>query len=183
MNIIKIFRESFKETKKIRSIVIVGLLLAISIILGRFEIKTPIANIGFSFIANSTAAMLFGPVLSAILGGSTDVLNHIIAPQGSYFFGYTLNAILAGFIYGIFLYRKGFNVENKKALLIRIILAKLLISIFINLGLGTLWTSMFTGKAYIALLGGRMIKEAFTFIINIIVMYIILPIINRLKID
>lgn len=183
MNIIKIFKDSFKETKKLRTIVICGLLLAISIILGRFKIKTPIANIGFSFIANSTAAMLFGPVLSAILGALTDILNHIIAPQGDYFFGYTLSAFLAGIIYGVFLYNKEYNIENKKVFLIRIILAKLIISIFINLGLNTLWTSMFTGKAYILLLYPRVIKEIFTFFINVAILYYILPIINRLKLN
>lgn len=183
MNIIKLFKMSFEETKKIKTIVICGLLLAISIILGRFEIKTPVANITFSFIANSTAAMLFGPVLSAILGGATDILNHVIAPQGPYFFGWTLNSILSGIVYGILLYRKGYTMENKKEFLKRIILVKLIISIFINLGLGTYWLSISLGKAYIVLLYPRIVKEIFTFFIYVVLMYYILPIINRLKID
>lgn len=184
MNIIKIFRESFKELKKTKTIVIVGLLLAISIILGRFEIPIGnITNFSFSFIANSTGAMLFGPIPSAILGGSTDVLNHIIAPKGPYFFGWTLNSILAGIVYGVFLYSKGYNMQNKKVFLIRIILAKLIISIFINLGLGTLWISMASGKAYIVLLYGRILKEIILFSISVAFMYFVLPIINKLKIN
>ena len=182
MNIIKIFKESFKEVKKTRPIILCGFLLAISIILGRFAIKIEgLTIITASFVANSIAGMLFGPIFSSILAASTDVLNHFIAPKGEYFFGWTLDAFLAGIIYGVFLYDKSYDINNKKQLLIRIILAKVIISIFINLGLGTLWLSMLRGKSYLALLLPRIIKEIILIPIHSLILFYILPVVNKFK--
>ena len=101
MKIFNTFKRSFFELKRLNTIVACAFLLALSIVLGRFSFKIEgVASITFSFIANSVAAMLFGPCASAILGALTDILNHYIDPKGSYFFGFTLDAFLAGIIYG-----------------------------------------------------------------------------------
>lgn len=181
MNIIQSFKESFKELKKVRTIVICGFLLALSLVLNNFGIRIPnVGAIGFSVIPKSIAGMLFGPVATGILGGCSDVIGHFISPQGSFFFGYTFNAILSGVIYGIFFYRKSFDINNKKQLLIRLVLAKLLVSIFINLLLGTYWYTFFVSKGFLALLPARIIKELVGTAIHIAIVFYILPIINKL---
>lgn len=184
MNTIKIFKDSFSELGKVKPMVLAGLLLAISIIIDRFSIPIPgVTILGFGFIVTSTASMLFGPVYGGIFGGVADVLKHFIAPKGEFFFGWTLNSILAGIIYGLFLYRKGYNMDSKKQLLLRLIICKIIISIFINLGLGTLWLSMTIGKSYLVLLIPRITKELILFPINTLILFYVLPIINKLRID
>lgn len=182
MNIIKTFKKSFDYLKNTKAIVICSFLLAISIVLGRFSVKIEgLTIVTASFIANAICGMFFGPVLSSILAGLTDVLNHILQPKGAYFFGWTLNSFLAGILYGLFLYRGSFNIQNKKQLLFRIILVKILISVFINLGLGTLWLSINIGKSYIALLIPRITKELILIPVHIILLFIILPFVDKIR--
>lgn len=172
-----IFKKSFEEFKNSRTIVICGFLLALSLILGTFSIN--IGNtvvISFSFIANTTAAFLFGPVVSSILAGLTDILNHVIAPKGAYFFGFTFNALISGLIYGCFLYRKQFQNKN---LILRIAISKILVGLIINLGLGTLWVTMISGKGFLLLLPVRFSKEIITIPIHSLVMFILFKSINK----
>ena len=173
-----LFKNSFLELKKTKTIVICGLLLAISLILNTQALKIEgITIITFSFIANSIAGFLFGPVVSGILGGLTDALTHVINPKGAYFFGFTFNAILGGIFYGSLLYRK---VHGSKNLVLRIVICKILISIIVNLSLGTLWYSMFSGKGFLILLPARIYKELIVIPIHCIVMYILLKAINKM---
>jgi ECF transporter S component (folate family) len=64
-----------------------------------------------------------------------------------------LSAFLGGAIYGLFLYRKPVTIFN-------VTISVLLITLFIDLGLNTLWLSMITGKAAAALLIPRIYKSA-----------------------
>lgn len=173
-----LFKNSFLELKKTKTIVICGLLLAISLMLNTQALKIEgITIITFSFIANSIAGFLFGPVISGILGGLTDALTHVINPKGAYFFGFTFNAILGGVFYGSLLYRKIYGSKN---LVLRIVICKILISIIVNLSLGTLWYSMFSGKGFLILLPARIYKELIVIPIHCIVMYILLKSINKM---
>lgn len=172
-----LLKNSFLEIKKPKTIVICGFLLAMSLILNTQAIKLDgITLITFSFIANSTAGFLFGPFVAGVLGGTTDVLTHIINPKGSYFFGFTFNAILGGIIYGIFLYRK---IYGSKKIVLRIIICKIIISIVVNLIFGTLWYSMFAGKGFFVLLPGRIVKELIIVPVHCIVMFVILKTVNK----
>ena len=175
---LELMKRSFLELKKPRTIVICGFLLALSLILSTQSIHIGnIIVIGFSFIANSVAGFLFGPVVSGILGGTIDVITHFMNPKGSYFFGFTFNAILGGLIYGFFLYRSKYGT---KKLLLRIILAKILISLIVNLTFGTIWVTMFTGKGFLVLLPARAFKESVTIPIHCLIMYIILKAVNKI---
>lgn len=173
-----LLKNSFLELKKPKTIVICGFLLAMSLILNTQAIKIEgITLITFSFIANSTAGFLFGPVVAGILGGTTDVLTHIMNPKGAYFFGFTLNAFLGGFLYGTFLYRK---VYGSRKLIPRIIICKIIVSIIVNLTLGTLWYSMFAGKGFFVMLPGRITKELIVVPVHCIVMFIVLKTVNKI---
>ncbi len=173
-----LFKNSFLELKKTKTIVICGLLLAISLMLNTQALKIDgITIITFSFIANSIAGFLFGPAVSSILGGLTDVLTHLINPKGAYFFGFTFNAILGGIFYGSFLYRK---MHGNKNLILRIIACKILISVIVNLTFGTYWYSMFSGKGFLVLLPARIYKELIVTPIHCIVMYVLLKAINKI---
>lgn len=138
---------------KTRNLVFVALLIALNLVLTRFfAIQTPIVRIGFGFIPIALSAMFFGPSIGGIVAALADILGMIIFPQGAFFPGFTLTAFVGGFIYGTFLYNRSKSWKN-------ILLACIAISIIVNLGLNTLWVSMITGNAFIAIIGPRVVKE------------------------
>ena len=50
--------------------------------------------------------MMFGPVPGLIMGGAADLLGFVIKPTGPFFPGYTLDSMIAGFLYGMFFYKR-----------------------------------------------------------------------------
>ncbi len=139
---------------KTKTIAFVGLLVSMEIIFTRFlSFQTPIVRIGFGFIPIAFSAIIFGPVIGGLTAAIADVLGMMIFPKGAYFPGFTLSAFLGGAIYGLFLYRKPVT-------LIRVTISVLVISLFVDLGLNTLWLSMITGKAAVAILLPRIYTRA-----------------------
>lgn len=154
---------------KLRKIILAGLLLAASIVLGRFlSIRTPIVTIGFSFVATILSAMLLGPAWTVLISGLSDILGALMFPTGAYFPGYTLTAVTTGLIYGLFL-NKAYK-RSGKSFLWRLVVACVLVSVFCNLGLNTLWIWITTKKAIVAILPTRLIKEPILIVVKIVIM-------------
>lgn len=132
-----------------------GILGALAVVLGMVASIDlgPYIRIGFSGIPNRIVDFLFGPIVGGIFGGMMDVLKFMAKPTGPFFFGFTIDAILGGVIYGIFLYKKPLTWW-------RVLIPEVLVKVFINCGLNTLWISMLYGKGFLALLPGRVIKNA-----------------------
>ena len=152
---------------KTKTIAFVGLLVAIEIIFTRFlSFQTPIIRIGFGFIPIAFSAILFGPVIGGLTGALADVVGMIIFPKSAYFPGFTLSAFLGGAIYGLFLYKKQVTVFN-------VTISVLLITLFVDLGLNTLWLSMITGKAALALLIPRIYKSAIMLPVQIAAIHVL----------
>jgi len=161
------FVESAKELRKIYSIAGMAMLLALSIVLNQFSIQlTPELKLGVGFVVTALLGMLYGPVAGGVAAGLGDVIKFIIKPTGPFFFGYTLNAILGGVIYGFFFY-KG------KPGLARSITAKAFINVFLNAMLGTLWSSMLYGKGFGALFEVRLGKNLLMLPVEIIVLFLV----------
>lgn len=107
MQIFKIFQESAKEARSLRSLVVTALFTALHLVINSFQVYlTPQLRIGFGFLAIAMVALLFGPVLAMTAGGLSDIISFLMNPVGAYFPGFTISAILSGLIYGLFLYRK-----------------------------------------------------------------------------
>ncbi len=100
------FQRSFQELKSLRSLLLAAMLLAIHTVLSVFiSIQvTESLRISISFIANVLTACLFGPIVGLFNAALGDILQFLIKPVGGYFFGWTLNAALAGLIYGLAFY-------------------------------------------------------------------------------
>ena len=140
-----------KSTK----IVLIALLIALNIILVRFASLNfgPLLRINFGFISIAIMGILFGPHSAAIGAALADFIGAIIFPTGgAYFPGFTLSALITGFIYGKLLYGHKLSIS-------RIVLSNLLIILIVQLLLNPLWLSMMTGKAFIALISARVIKS------------------------
>lgn len=155
---------------KLKKIVLAGLLVATAVVFNRFfSIKTPIVQISFVFIPEIIIATIYGPWWSMLLFGLTDLIGALLFPFGAYFVGYTVSAVLSGFIYGIFLHRKK-KISNK-SYLVRLILSCVLSNLVCNLVLNSVWVVITTKKALAVLLPTRAIKVAITTPIYIAVMF------------
>lgn len=152
--IILLMKESLYEFKKVRTLTLVSMLIGIAVVLGFYAVQVgDYIKISFAFIANELTGLLFGPVVGGIMGGVTDIIKYIARPTGPFFFGFTFNAILGGMIYGFLLYKRPVRLS-------RIIVAKVIVMIVINLGFTTLWLSMMFGQAFLVILPMRIIKES-----------------------
>lgn len=173
---VKQFKDSYKELKKLRTIVITALLIAIGIVLGQFSIQvTESTKIGISFIATQMTANLFGPVVGGIMGGVADVLKFMIKPTGPFLIGYTISAILGPMIYGVMLYKK-------PSTLWRILLSKTVVAILINLFLGTFWTHHYFGAAFWAVIPGKLLQQVIQVPIQSIIYYLVMKALKEAKV-
>lgn len=153
-------KNSFDVTKVTR----IGLLIAVEIVLSRLlSISTPITKIGFAFIPLSIIGMLYGPIYGGIAGALCDFIGAMLFPIGAYFPGYTLTAFLSGATYGLFLQNGGAKSTAK------VTVASVIINVVYHLGINTYWTSLFTGKGYLALLPTRMFSNIVLIPLEIIV--------------
>lgn len=89
-------------------------------------------GIGFTYLFFATISLIYGPLCGLFIGLCSDTIGYFIHPSGMFFFGYTLDAMLSGFIYGICFYRKRITFANCLA-------ARFFVNIFVNVGLGCLW--------------------------------------------
>ena len=150
----QLFSDSLHEFTVTKNLVLCGLMAAIAIVLSMVASISigPYVKIGFSGIPNRIVEFLFGPVVGCIFGGALDLLKFMIKPDGSFFFGFTFNVMLAGLIYGCLLYHKPLSIK-------RIVIAEFLVKLIVNCGLNTLWISMLYGKAFFVLLPMRLLKN------------------------
>lgn len=164
--IIKNFSDSAKELHRVRTIVIVGLLIGINLIINNFSIQLlPSVRINFGFITLAITGMLFGAVPAMLSGAAADILGYLMlfSGLGGYFPGFTISGIISGMIFGLFLYKKEFILK-------RVILMKTTESVLIGMLLNTYWLKILMGKAFFALAGPRIIKSFLALPIEIILL-------------
>lgn len=154
-------KEETMHTKmSVKSISIIGILVAMEIILARFSIHTWNLKIGFSFIPVVVAAIFYGPVTAGLVGAIGDIMGYILFPVGAYFPGFTLTAFVTGMIFGFFL-RKSQSVLN-------VVLAVLCVQIFVSQFMTTYWISFLYGSPYWALFATRIYQTAAMIAVEII---------------
>lgn len=146
-------KSSFNELKNLKSISICALFMALSIILGSLSFQiTPTIKVGLAFICNSMIGLMFGPITGAVFGGVSDILKYIVAPTGVFFPGFTISAILGGFIYGIGMYKKPVSI-------LRCAITKLVVIVIVNIVLNSIWLRIMYHTPIEYLLTTRIIKE------------------------
>lgn len=178
---------SAKEFKCLESIVAAALLVALHTVLAVFVSinVTPALRISIAFLANCAIGYMFGPVMGFICGGLGDIIQYIIKPTGPYFPGWTLNAALAGLIYGLFFYNCSLTDSRKKhpdekrslveiidfRFCLRVTLAIILDTFIVNALLGTFWCSIMYGKGFVFYIILRFSKNLIQLPINIFLTY------------
>ena len=89
-------------------------------------------GIGFTYLFFATICLIYGPICGLFIGFCSDIIGYFIQPGGMFFLGYTLDAMLAGFTYGICFYKKRITLMN-------CITARVVVNLFVNVGLGSIW--------------------------------------------
>lgn len=159
----------------VRELTWLSALIALQMILGRLEIGPNFVKFGFGFIATALIGYYYGPVTGAIVGVVSDIVTHVIFPDPSgFFWGFTLSALIAGFIYGLVLYRKRITFW-------RVLLVTVLVVIIVNTLLNTLWISMMANQPFTFFLGPRLLKELITIPVQTIGLWLVLGWVDRSK--
>ena len=174
------WKQAIADSKSIRMLTVAALLIALRLILKNFNI--PISQgqtIYFGYIFNAIGAMIYGPVMGVLTGFVVDILGFVLFPSPyGFFFGYTITAMAGSFIYALFFYRT-------KITVLKIALAKLSVNVFVNIGMGALWSSMLYGKGYFYYLAKSVVKNVVMLPVEIFLLYfflqLMIPILNRMQ--
>lgn len=154
-----------------------AMLIAVAIILSFFKLPiSSIIEIRFQSLPIAIAGFLFGPIIGGIAGGLADIGGFIVRPTGAYAPGFTLDAIIAGVIYGLIMHHKG-EISIK-----RILLALIINSLLVNLLLNSFWLAVLYHLPFWTTLIARLPKELIMLPINAIILIVILKPIANLRI-
>ena len=163
-----ICKESLKAMRSVHAMVLCAVFVALNVLLGSFTIEIgKILEISFTSLAAAACSYCCGPFLGAIGGVAADLIKFMIKPDGMFFPGFTLNAILGAVVYGMFFYKNHVT-------LTRAIISKIVVNLFLNIGLNTLWLSILTGDGYILLLVSRAWKNIALLPIEITLLFVVL---------
>lgn len=170
------FVDSSNEFKRLKTLVMTSLLIAIGIVLGQFSIQiTQDVKVGISFIATQLTATMFGPVVGGIMGGVADVVKFIIKPTGAFSILWTLNAIVGPVIYGIMLYKKKFTFW-------RVLLSKAIVAVVVNIGMSCTWSALLYGSAFWAILPTKTLQQVIQVPIQSIIFYLFVNALQKAKV-
>lgn len=144
-------KKNLKVKFDAKTIVTLGLLIAIEIVLARFlSFSVWNMKIGLGFIPIVIAAIMFGPIQAGIVGALGDFFGAILFPIGAYFPGFTLTAFLTGMVLGLFLHKK----QTMGTILAAVAVNQLILSQVLN----TYWVSVLYGSPYSGIFVTRIIQ-------------------------
>ncbi|MBQ7889376.1 MAG: folate family ECF transporter S component [Erysipelotrichaceae bacterium] len=145
MNMLKpiYWKKACDQVKDLRILCLCSIFVSLQIITASAFI--PVSEnlrIYFSFFFTALFSCIGGPVMALICGFAADIINFILFPSGAFFFGYTLSAMLGAFIFALFLW-------DTKITILKLALSRIIITLFVNILLGSVWTSMLYSKGFI----------------------------------
>ncbi|MDE6149407.1 MAG: folate family ECF transporter S component [Ruminococcus sp.] len=132
-----LFSDSAKELKKVSTLTVSGLFVALAIVLRNLTINVSAdLRINFAFLGAMIIGMLYGPVLSIMGSVSVDIIGYFLDgfKARDYNFALLLVKIIAGLIYGVMLYKKATN----KSLIVNTVISRILVVIICQLILNSI---------------------------------------------
>lgn len=169
-----LFTDSAREFKNVRTICLCGVFAALAIVLS-YVVSIQIGDyirIGFSGLPNEFVDFIFGPTVGSVFAAMLDILKYLLKPTGGFIPGLTLNAFLAGLVYGSFLYHKPIRFW-------RILVMKLVVGLGINVLLGTYWLSQYYGWSFFLRLPDRLVSNLIMWPVDTVVLYLLLKAFER----
>ena len=160
----------------LQALVFLALLIAVNIVLQKISFGPATLKIGLGFIGNIMLGYYFGAIWGGLGALISDLLTSaIFGVEGGFFPGFTLSAVLAVMIYGIFLYQRPIK-------LWRVAAATILVTIVVNIFLNTYWLHILYGINLKLAFMQRLIKELIVPWFQIAIGYIILKALQRVRI-
>lgn len=171
---LSLIHRSAQGLKNLKNLVGTSMFVGINVILGFFKIVLipRILEIQFSTLAHAACAFTYGPVMAGLSGILTDTIKYFMNPSGPYMPLFAINEFLTGFIYGLFFYKK-------KITWTRVILARLIVVLLLNITLTPLWLHLLYGDAYIVYVQARILKNIVMFPIDVLLLYSVLKAAER----
>lgn len=161
---------------ELRDLILLGVVVAMKVVLEQFSFGPAMVKVGLGFIGSVLLGFLFGPIWGAVGGGISDLVSSaIFGNQGGFFLGFTLSAMIGPFIYGLFFYQKPLKIW-------RIIVATVLVTLIVNIGMNTMWVHLLYGMDLRAALIQRAPKEIIVPWLQMVVTYFVLEAVSRVKI-
>ncbi len=162
-----------KRIRSVRSIAGSGLLAAAGAAIKSLSIDFgPLLRINFAFLTFALSGFLYGPLVAGMTATVVDIIGYLLKPTAPYFFGYTLNAFLNGFLYGLWLY-------ERQVKLWRCFAACLTSMVVVSFLLNPLWLHIQYGEAFWALVALRVPKNAILLPINTLLLFGLLQVVKR----
>ena len=167
-------KSSVTELRNVHSMVTCAVLVALYVAINSLSLfVTPTLKLTFSFLVLGMIGYRFG-IATGFLGGVIcDLLAYVIRPSGPLHIGFSLSTALTCAVFALFLYRREIKIW-------RVILARTVVNIAINIALNTFWLSNLYGKGYIILLWERAIKNVALLPIEIVLLFIVLKTFERI---
>lgn len=132
-----LFSDSAMELKKVSTLTVSGLFIALSVVLRNLTINISAdLRINFAFIGIMIIGMLYGPIVSVMGSVSIDIIGYFLDgfKARDYNFGLLLVKIISGLIYGIMLYKKATN----KSLIVNTVAARIIVVLICQLILNSI---------------------------------------------
>lgn len=161
-------KSSAREMKNVYSLVMCAALIALYVAINSVSVYvTPTLKLTFSFLVLAVLGCRFGAVTGAFAGLACDLIAYVVRPAGPLHLGFTLSTMLTVLVFALLLY-------GRELKLWRIIAARAVINLAINIALNTYWLSNLYGKAYIVLLFERVFKNVALLPIEIALLWFVL---------
>ncbi|MEE3486777.1 MAG: folate family ECF transporter S component [Bulleidia sp.] len=161
--------DTFRSTRKLACM---AAMIALKVVVGSF-FYIPVGenlHVSLSFLLVAVDAMILGPVAGMVSGALTDIIGFMLVPNGPWFAGYTLTAMLGELVYALFFYRQKPDWK-------RCIASKVITNYGVNVLLGSLWSAMLYSKGYIYYMTKSLIKNSIALPVQIIALFAVMRIV------
>lgn len=132
------FKDSFKFLDSTKKIVTIAMLFSLMMVCKLFSLPSGFSNLGISltYLFFSLICLIYGPSAGLMIGFFSDVLGHFLFNKygAPFYFGYTIQAMLTGFVYGLCFYKT--RITFTRCFIARVI---------VNLLLNVIWGSICFG--------------------------------------
>ncbi len=128
------WKESISFTKHVKKMCSISALFGCMLICKLLPIPSGFGSLGlgFTYLFFALICWIYGPVCGLFIGFCSDILGYFIHTSGVFFLGYTLDAMMAGFTYGVCFYKKRISFAN-------CFIARVVVNLFVNVVLGAFW--------------------------------------------
>ncbi len=178
------------KNQTVRLITFTALLTSLGVVLDRLSMLAPALKVGFGFVPVVVAAVLYGPVVAAIVYGLSDLIAALVFPIGPYFPGFTVCAALMGAVYGIFLHKRNessafpleVGIKWSRITFLGNILPPTVINSMIGLFINTIWVSvLYDSKTYWGFFLTRIFQYALLIPLNLALIPILIRLCEKLS--